>query len=195
MPCRARVHPVPHRENGGLRTSTTQWGPARTPLPGPLMRGDLPSLVILHPDHPALCSGFAVPAARPSWFQPRAARLPPHPISTAPTTRHDLASVQRTGGESHGWSSGGTDRCTILSVHWNHWHPGSAAERGGGMHVRSLGRNGRPKRALPNRGVGRAAGLGTSRGQWLRRFQPPAALGGSAARGHMHHRGGVVCVA
>ncbi len=34
----------------------------------------------------------------PTCFGPGPARLPTHPTSTAPTTRHDLASVQRTGG-------------------------------------------------------------------------------------------------
>jgi hypothetical protein len=42
----------------------------------------------------------ASPANRimPSCFRPDGERLPHHPTSTAPTTRHDLASVQRTGG-------------------------------------------------------------------------------------------------
>ncbi len=41
----------------------------------------------------------APPANRilPTCFGPGPARLPTHPTSTTPTTRHDLASVQRTG--------------------------------------------------------------------------------------------------
>ena len=45
----------------------------------------------------------ASPANRimPTCFRPGQQRPAIHPTSTAPTTRHDLASTRRTGGESH----------------------------------------------------------------------------------------------
>jgi hypothetical protein len=51
----------------------------------------------------------ASPANRivPTCFRPGVARLPPHPASSAPTTRHDLASVRRTKGEYNGCKGAG----------------------------------------------------------------------------------------
>src|SRR5688572_28434788 len=55
------------------------------------------------------CVLAASPANRrmPTCFGPGPARLPTHPTSTAPTTRHDLASVQRTGETRMGLGVGG----------------------------------------------------------------------------------------
>ena len=75
---------------------------------------------------PRVDRGFPALPGRLTWFPPGAARLPPHPVSPAPTTRHDLASVQRMGGESHGWRGRGlvcadffqrTDRATTTRCH------------------------------------------------------------------------------
>ena len=92
----------------GIRRAYTQTRTHDPPpcqaASGPWQAGGLPCVLAASPANRCM----------PTCFGPGPARLPTHPTSTAPTTRHDLASVQRTGGDSHGFQGGGIR----FPTHW-----------------------------------------------------------------------------
>jgi hypothetical protein len=81
------------------------WSPCRSsarrryPLPMP---GSFQSLAEPAKAPPRVLAASPANRIMPSCFRPGPARLPTHPTSTAPTTRHDLACGAADGGESHG---------------------------------------------------------------------------------------------
>jgi hypothetical protein len=77
------------------------------PSCGCLMRGSLVPGTVPHRAAPAFIAASPANRIMPTCFRPGAARLPPHPASPAPTTRHDLASMRRTGGEYYGCGGAG----------------------------------------------------------------------------------------
>ena len=170
---------------GNVPTANVRNPPQR-PVLRLLMRAALSLEPPAHPD--GSCVLAASPANRimPCALLPGATRLPPHPASPAPTTRHDLASVQRTSTESHGVRVRGTrflihrrhsrasgtrwDVAAPVEVEKSHWVPavaGMTAVGGGtmpGVH---------PLRAALG---GEAAKLRLpppSRGRWAQMAPPP----------------------
>ena len=96
---------MPHRETGG-RVFAETYTLARTlrplPMPGSFQPLAAPAMV-----PPRVLAASPANRIVPTCFGPGAARLPPHPASPAPTTRHDLASMRRTGGEYDGCKGAG----------------------------------------------------------------------------------------
>ena len=99
IPC--RIAGTMGNSVGGRNASTAFLAPAR------LMRAGLRPSGSSASSHPRVLAASPANRIMPSSFRPDGERLHHHPTSTAPTTRHDLASVQRTRGESHGLKAGG----------------------------------------------------------------------------------------
>ena len=117
-----RDFPMPHRPT--LAPTRTSRSPGSSPrrfvsgwsgsrVTGSLGRRQAPSQGAAR----RACSGLAAATqpGRPE-FGPGPARRPTHPISPAPTTRHDLASVQRTRGRI-AWVGAWGD-CFLLSTYF-----------------------------------------------------------------------------